>query len=362
MSLGTESRPLRVAIAGSGPSGFYAAEALLKSDVVADVDMYERLPVPFGLVRYGVAPDHPKIKNVTRIYDRTASHERFQYFGNVSIGDDLSIEELRQHYDAIILAVGASSDRSLGIEGEDLPGSHPATEFVAWYNGHPDYTDFEFDLSCETAVVIGQGNVAVDVARILAKTDAELAETDIAQHAREALSTSKIKTIHLVGRRGPAQAAFTTPEVKELGELEDCDVIVRAEDMDLRDASAAELEMDGNSGRKKNVDVLRSYSEREPAGKSRKIIIDFFQSPTSIQGDGKVERIEVGRNRLEGEAGAQKAVDTGERSQLDCGLVFRSVGYRGAPMEQVPFHEKWGIFPNDAGQVTRDDGPVPGLT
>ena len=226
MSLGTEERPLRVAVVGSGPSGFYAAEALLKNEAIVDVDLFERLPVPFGLVRYGVAPDHAKIKNVTRVYDRTAGNERFRFLGNVDIGKDVSIEELQTYYDAIILTVGAQTDRKLGIPGEDLPGSYTATEFVAWYNGHPDYVDHDFNLNAETAVIIGQGNVAIDVARILAKTVDELKTTDIAAHALDALSKSAVKDIYLVGRRGPAQAAFTVAEIKEMGELEDCDIII----------------------------------------------------------------------------------------------------------------------------------------
>jgi NADPH-dependent glutamate synthase beta subunit-like oxidoreductase len=219
-NLGTIDMPARVAVVGSGPSGFYAAEALLGSETEVKVDMFDRLPAPYGLVRYGVAPDHGKIKNVTRVYEKTAARPGYSFYGNVEVGRDLSLEELRQYYDAVIFTSGAQTDRHLGIPGEDLPGSHPATEFVAWYNGHPDYTDYTFDLSNESAVVIGVGNVAVDVARILAKSVDELKTTDIAGHALDALAASKIKDIHLIGRRGPAQAKFTAQELKELGELE----------------------------------------------------------------------------------------------------------------------------------------------
>ncbi len=361
MSLGSENRPLRVAIVGSGPSGFYAADSLLKSECVVDVDMFERLPVPFGLVRFGVAPDHLKIKNVTRVYDRTAQNERFSYFGNVAIGSDLTIPELREHYDAIVLAVGAASDRSLGIPGEDLVGSHAATEFVAWYNGHPDYRDCQFDLSGETAVVIGQGNVAIDVARILAKTVDELRESDIANHALEALAESKIKTIYLVGRRGPAQAAFTSAEIKEMGELADCDLRVSPADMTLSDASLTELEMSGNAGKKKNVTILTAYSQSPSENRGRVVDIRFFQSPVEITGEDRVEEIVLGTNTLTGDAGAQRASDSGERETLACGLVFRSVGYRGVAMDHVPFHEAWGVFPHENGRVMEGDAPAPGL-
>jgi ferredoxin--NADP+ reductase len=362
MQLGTEERPLRVAVVGSGPSGFYAAEALLKQEVVVTVDLFERLPVPFGLVRYGVAPDHAKIKNVTRVYDRTALHERFRFLGNVDVGKDISIKELQSYYDAIILTVGAQTDRQLGIPGEDLKHSYTATEFVAWYNGHPDYVDHDFHLDADRAVIIGQGNVAIDVARILAKTVEELKTTDIASHALATLAKSTIKDIYLVGRRGPAQAAFTVAEIKEMGELEDCDIVIDPADLDLNPASAAELDMPGFENNKKNVDVLRRLAETPSKNASRRLHILFFKSPKELLGTDKLERLILEQNELTGEAGRQKASGTGNTSELEADILFRSVGYRGVPIEGVPFYDPWGTIPNKAGQVTDNDGnPVPGM-
>ena len=220
--LGTSERPLRVAIVGSGPSGFYSAEALLKQALNIKVDMFDKLPVPFGLVRYGVAPDHLKIKNVTKVFEKTASNANFSFFGNVTVGKNISVFELNKFYDAVIFAYGAESDWHLGINGEDLVGSYPATEFVAWYNGHPDFQDHHFDFSHEVAVIVGNGNVAMDVARILCKTPEELKNTDINQNALDVLSESKIKEVHVYGRRGPVQASFTAHEIREMGELADC--------------------------------------------------------------------------------------------------------------------------------------------
>lgn len=354
MSLGTPETPLRVAIVGSGPSGFYAAEALFKSDYTVTVDMYEKLPVPFGLVRSGVAPDHPKIKNVTRIYDKIAENPGFQFLGNITIGQDLSVESLRQHYHAVLFASGASSDRRLNIPGEDLDRSYTATEFVAWYNGHPEYKDRVFDFSRENAVIIGQGNVAVDVCRILSKSIDELKETDIADHALEALAESKIKNIYMIGRRGPAQAAFTPQEAKELGELELTEVVIDPADLELSAADEAELEM--NPAKRKNVAMMRDLLAKSQAGefanKPRKLHLMFFQSPVALEGEnGSVEHVVLERNALSGEAGQQKARGTGETTTLDSGLFFRSVGYRGVPMAGVPFREDWGVFQNEGGRI-----------
>ena len=266
--LGTDARPLRVAIVGSGPSGFYAAEALFKADIQATVDMFDRLPTPYGLVRGGVAPDHPKIKNVIKVYEKlvTKNEDRFSFFGNVTVGTDITVNELRHFYDAIIFTSGAETDRRLGIPGEDLPGSHTATAFVGWYNGHPDYRGLEFDLSGEVAVIIGQGNVAMDVSRILAKSVDELRQTDIAQHALDALAESNIKEIHLVGRRGMVQAKFTQPEIKEIGELEICDVVVDPADFELCPACKAELEEPNNHHSQKNWAVLTQFLGQKAAG------------------------------------------------------------------------------------------------
>ncbi|HXV14538.1 MAG TPA: FAD-dependent oxidoreductase, partial [Candidatus Krumholzibacteria bacterium] len=358
----TPARALRVAIVGSGPSGFYAAESLLAATAPGvEVDMFEALPAPFGLVRYGVAPDHPKIKTIIARYEKTAEHPSFAFLGNAEVGRDITVDELRRYYDAIVFASGAQTDRRLGIPGEDLPGSYTATEFVAWYNGHPAYQDRVFDLSCECAVVVGQGNVAVDVARILAKTVDELAGTDITARALEVLAESKIREVRMVGRRGPVQAAFTPVELKELGELVDCDVVVDPAELVLNDASRAELDVLKWRDAKKNVDLLNGFAAQAALGRARRLVIEFYRSPKEIRGREAVGEILVERNALTGEAGAQRAVGTGNTETVACGAVFRSVGYRGVPIAGLPFDEKAGIVPNVEGRVRRDGVPVPGL-
>lgn len=361
--LGSPDRPLRVAVIGSGPSGFYATDALLKNDLAISVDLIERLPVPYGLVRFGVAPDHPKIKNVIRVYEKTAAKPDFGFLGNVTVGTDVSVEELREFYDAILFTVGAETDRKLGIPGEDFSGSHTATEFVAWYNGHPDYRDRDFNLTHKVAVVIGQGNVAVDVARILSKTREELEATDIAAHALEALSSSSIEEIYMIGRRGPAQAAFTEPEIKEMGELKDCEIDVDAAELQLNDASREELEIPENKRNRGNFEILQSHASRAPdPGTGRSLKIRFFKSPVELIGSDRVESVTLERNALTGEAGHQRARGTGETEELPCGLFFRSVGYRGVPLPGVPFDDDRGVFRNENGRILDDRGsPVPGL-
>lgn len=351
MQAGTPETPLRVAIIGSGPSGFYAAEALFKSGLNVAVDMFEKLPVPFGLVRSGVAPDHPKIKNVTKVYEKLASDPRFKFWGNVTVGSDIKVEELKPHYHALVFTNGAASDRRLGIPGEDLARSYTATEFVAWYNGHPDYRDRQFDLSQETAVIIGQGNVAIDVCRILAKSVDELKSTDIAKHALEALAESKIKDIYMVGRRGPAQAAFTPQEAKELGELAICDAIVKPEDLALSAVDEAELQLPDKGHNRKNLEILRELTQRPVGAKARRLHVPFFLSPVELQGSEGLEAVVLERNQLSGEPGRQKATGTGEKIVLPAGLLFRSVGYKGTAMPGVPFHESWGVFPNEKGRI-----------
>ena len=357
----TRSRPLRVAIVGSGPSGFYAAESLLAGSASVEVDMFEALPAPFGLVRYGVAPDHAKIKNIIARYEKTAEHPSFAYFGHTEVGRDLSVDELKRFYDAIVFASGAQTDRRLGVPGEDLPGSYTATEFVAWYNGHPAYQDRAFDLSCQCAVVIGQGNVAVDVARILAKTIDELKDTDITARALEVLAESKIREIRMVGRRGPVQAAFSPVELKELGELADCDVFVDPADLVLNDASRAEIDVLKWRDAKKNVDLLTGFAARTSSGRSRRLAIDFYRSPKDLRGAGSVQEIFMERNALTGEPGAQRATGTGRIEPVSCGAVFRSVGYRGLPIAGVPFDERAGTMPNVEGRVVENGKAVPGL-
>jgi ferredoxin/flavodoxin---NADP+ reductase len=351
--IGTPDNPVRIAIVGAGPSGFYAAEHILKdAETHAQVDLFDRLPTPFGLVRGGVAPDHPKIKSVIRVYEKTAAREGFRFFGNVKVGHDIEVGDLERLYHAIVYTVGCETDRQLGIPGEELAGSHAATAFVGWYNAHPDYADEEFDLSCERAVVIGNGNVAMDVARMLALTDAELRGTDTADHAIEALDRSAIREIVVLGRRGPAQAAFTNPEIKELGEMEDADVVVDPAEVELDGASAAYLESEeADKTTRVNVEILREFSQRQPSGKRKRIVLRFLSSPVEIHGEGRVERIVIGRNELVDEGGTLRARDTGEREELECGLVLRSVGYTGIPIEGVPFDERRGLILNEGGRV-----------
>jgi ferredoxin--NADP+ reductase len=351
--IGTSENPLRVAIVGAGPSGFYAAEHILKDEAThAQVDLFDRLPTPFGLVRGGVAPDHPKIKSVIRVYEKTAAREGFRFFGNVKVGHDVEVGDLERLYHAIVFTVGCETDRRLGIPGEELPGSHAATAFVGWYNAHPDYADEEFDLSCERAVVIGNGNVAMDVARMLALTEHELRQTDTADHAIEMLVQSQVREIVVLGRRGPAQAAFTNPEIKELGEMENADPIVEEAEVELDPASRAYLESDeADKTTRVNVEILREFAAREPAGKGKRIVLRFLRSPVEIRGDRRVEGIVIGRNELVEEGGALRPRDTGDREELDCGLVLRSVGYLGIPIEGVPFDEKRGLILNEGGRV-----------
>ena len=352
---------LRIAVVGSGPAGFYAASALLASDLEVEVDMIERLPTPWGLVRLGVAPDHPKLKAVSRAFERTAQLSGFRFLGNVEAGRDLTHDDLLRLYDAVVYSVGAQTDRRLHIPGEDLPGSWPATAFVAWYNGHPDFQDLEFDLSTERAVVVGNGNVALDVARMLALAEDEIRPTDTTDAAIEAILASPLEEIVVLGRRGPAQASFTTPELKELGEMADADVIVDPSELELDDASLAALETDTNARR--NLEVLREFAARPPAGKRRRIVLRFRVSPAAILGEEGVEAVEVVRNELvPDENGVVRAVPTDERELIPCGLVFRSVGYLAVPLPGVPFDERRTTLPNDGGHVLDASGdPLPGV-
>src|SRR3954465_9310534 len=316
--MSTETR--RAAVIGAGPAGFYACEDLLKAGF--EVDLYDALPTPFGLVRSGVAPDHPKIKSVTRRYEKTAAHERFRFFGGVELGSDVERDELFERYHAVVYAVGTRDDRRLGIPGEDRPGSHSATEFVAWYNGHPDFADHEFDLSASRAVVIGNGNVALDVARMLVLDPDEISITDTADHAVAGLAAAQVEHVIVLGRRGPAQAAFTNPELRELGELQRADVIVDPSEVELDEHSAAWLESDAaDPTNRRNVEILRNYSQREPTGKSHRIELRFLRSPVEVLGegeDGAVSGLRVARNRIEpGENGALRAVATGEEEVMD---------------------------------------------
>ena len=366
-SVGTPGQPLRVAVVGSGPAAFYAVEHLFKQPaVVAEIDMFDRLPTPHGLVRYGVAPDHHKIKTVSRVYDTIAGNPRFRFFGNIEFGRHVTLVDLSQYYHQVLFATGAQTDRRMGIPGEDLTGSHAATEFVAWYNGHPDYRSCSFDLSVERAAVVGVGNVAIDVARILVRTPDELVKTDIAAHALDALRESRIREVFLLGRRGPAQAAFTNPEVKEIGEMADADVIVRPEEVQLDPLSQAQVEKAQDRTLVKKVEILQGYALRKPEGKRRRLHVRFLVSPVELLGDtdGHVRGMRLARNTLvASESGAISARATEQFEELDVGLVFRSVGYRGVALPGVPFDERGGVVPNYQGRVVdpQSNQPVTGL-
>ena len=360
---GTDAQPLRVAIVGSGPAGFYTAEKLLKQDdVKVQVDMFDRLPVPFGLVRFGVAPDHEKIKNVTRVYEKLGAYPNFRFFGNVDIGKHITLDDLREHYHEICFATGAQTDRRMGIPGEDLKRSHPATEFVAWYNGHPDYRDSEFDLSVERVAVVGVGNVAVDVARILCRTRDELAATDIADYALEALAGSNVKEVYILGRRGPVQAAFTNPEVKELGELDGADIVVRADEVELDPLSRKALEESGDKATSRKVEILKSFIDRPRSGKRKTLTLRFLVSPVELYGDdeGRVRGMKLVKNELYvSDDGSLRPKPTDRFEELEVDMVFRSVGYRGVPVAGLPFHDRWGLIPNERGRVVDPETSQP---
>ena len=348
---------LRAAVIGAGPSGFYTSELLLEAGF--EVDLIDALPTPFGLVRAGVAPDHPKIKSVARVYEKTAARPGFRFFGGVELGADITRAELLQRYHALVYAIGTADDNRLRIPGEDRPGSYPATRFVAWYNGHPDASGATFDLSARRAVVIGNGNVAVDVARMLVLEPDELALTDTADHALAALAAARIEEVVLLGRRGPAQAAFTYPELCELGELSRADVHVDLEELELDPHSARWLAEEGNPTARRNVERLREFAARRPTGKSHRISLRFLRSPVEVLGDGAdgpVTGVRVVRNRIDWEPdGGLRAVATEEFEEIECGLVLRSIGYRGRPVDDVPFDERRGLIRNEGGRVCDEE-------
>ena len=357
--------PLRVAIVGAGPAGAFAAASVLRARGDAEIDLFERLPTPWGLLRGGVAPDHQEIKRLEATFDRQTLARGCRFLGNVDVGVDVTHAELAEHYTAVIYATGAQTDKSLGIPGEDLPGSRAATEFVAWYNGHPDYRGLDFDLSARRAVVIGNGNVAADVTRVLTLALDELEGTDVADHALEMLRASRIEEVVVLGRRGPAQAAFTSAELRELGRLEGVDVRVDPRDVDLDPVSSRWLAEEGTFTARKNVQLLREFAARPPrAGARRRIALRFLRSPVEIRGEGRVEAIDVRRNELvRGDDGALRAVPRDEPVEtIECGLVLRSVGYRAVPLPDVPFDERHFVLPNERGRVLAADGePLRGV-
>lgn len=350
--LATTARPLRVAIIGAGPAGFYAAETLLKKGgIELTIDIFNRFPTPFGLVRDGVAPDHQSIKAVIRVFDKILADPRVRFFGNVTYGVDIHHKELKQFYDQIIYAVGAQADRRMGIPGEDLPNSFPAISFVGWYNGHPDYRDLPIDLSCERAVVAGNGNVAMDVTRILAMSPDTLMKTDIADHALEKLRKSKVREVVVLGRRGAAQASFTNPEIKELGKLEGVDVIVDPQNIELDPASHAEVEEDRTA--RANLECLHEYATRTEHAAPRRIVLRFLASPVEIVGvNGRITALKIEHNELVVDSnGGLRSKGTGKFEIIETGLVLRSIGYRSVPVEGVPFDHATSTINNIAGQV-----------
>ena len=345
----------RVAVVGSGPAGIYAVEALTRQGEIA-VDVLDRLPCPFGLVRYGVAPDHPKIRSISAALGAVLEHQGVRFIGNVDIGSDVTLAELHEHYDAILIASGAAVDRPLGIPGEDLPGSVSATEFVAWYNGHPDAPVDAFTLAARSVAVIGMGNVAVDVVRLLAKTAVELRSTDLPDHVLRVLERSQASDIYMIGRRGPAQAKFTTKELRELGELANADVLVAESELALDPASEQLLAT--KPAVRRNVEVLREWASRPPSGRPRRVHLRFWQRPVEVLGDEHVTGVRLEETRLDEQG---NAVGTGRTSTINAQMVLRSVGYRGRAISGVPFDERNGVVPNSAGRVLRDGEPVTGL-
>jgi ferredoxin--NADP+ reductase len=346
---------LRIAVVGSGPAGIYATEALIRRGDIS-VDVIDELPCPYGLVRYGVAPDHPKIRSIIATLGTVLEHPEVRFLGNVRVGWDLTRDDLARHYDAVIVCTGAALDRRMGIPGEDLPGSVSATDFVAWYNGHPDTPIDRFALTARTAVVIGAGNVALDVARILAKPATDLQRTDLPDHVLEELARSPIRDIHLLGRRGPVQAKFTTKELRELGELTDVDVVVDAADLELDDVSKQALA--SSQSARRNVDTLLGWAAHPQASSpGRRLHIGFWWRPLEVLGETRVTGMVVERTRLDAEGNAQ---GTGRTRRIDADAVFRSIGYRGTGVVDLPFDAQAGVVPNQLGRVQHDGTPVPG--
>lgn len=349
----------RVAVVGSGPAAFYTAEALMKSDHEVRVDLFERLPVPFGLVRGGVAPDHQKIKGVVKVYEKIAASPCFRFFGNVRIGSDLTIDDLAAHYHQICYAFGCESDQKLGIPGEELAGVSAATDFVGWYNGHPDHRAHHFDLSQTRRVaIVGNGNVAMDVARVLLAPPDALATTDIAEHAMPVLRASAVREVVLLGRRGPAQAAFSPTELEEIAHLPGLDVVVRPEEAELDPLSAAWLAKDGSRSQERNVRNLQEHAGKGLGSNPRKLRCRFLVAPVELRGtDDQLRSVRLQHMRLvAGDDGTPRPLPRDSFEDLDVDLVFKAIGYRGVPVPGVPFEAKKGIVPNVDGRVVEQPG------
>ncbi len=354
------NKELRVAIIGSGPAGFYSSDRLFKkSPVPVKIDMFDLLPTPHGLVRHGVAPDHQKIKTVAKLYDKIASNPAFRFFGLVEFGKHITLGDLKKRYNQMVFATGAQTDKKIDIPGEDIPGSHTATEFVAWYNGHPHSSELDFDMSCERALVIGVGNVAVDVARILCMRPEELSKTDIANYALEKLAASNIREIYIIGRRGPAQAAFTNPELREIGKLENTCVRARKDEVALDSLTREILKNNPDVPTEKKLEILRGFVENTAGGKEKNLYLRFLLSPVRIDAgeNGRVCKVVLAKNKLvKNNEGKIIAVASNRTEEIEAGLVFRSIGYRGIALRDVPFDISAGVIPNSSGRVLDKPG------
>ena len=336
---------LSVAIIGSGPAAFYTADALVKSDSECCIDIIERLPCPYGLIRFGVAPDHEKTKNVMRAFAKTASHENVNYYGNIGVGKDIGLNEIRELYDAVVLAVGAGSDRAIGIPGEDKKGVFGSATFVNWYNGHPDCRDLNPDLNAGAAVVLGNGNVAIDVARVLVKTPAEMAATDLPDYAAQPIQASPLKDVYMVGRRGPNEAKYTNVELREMGHLENCVPQIDAAQL----PNSVEGEMSDRDRRltEKNLATVREFLDRKADEKPKRVHFVFFAQPVEILGDAQVTGVRFERTEVRD----GRAVGLGKFFEMPCGLVIAAIGYTSRPVADTPFDEQSGIVRNDEGRV-----------
>ncbi len=336
---------IKVAIIGAGPAGFYTADALTERDADVAIDLIEYLPTPYGLIRAGVAPDHQTTKKVQKTYAKTAQKPQLRYYGNVKIGRDVRLDELREIYDAVVLAIGAPRDNPARMPGADKQGVYGSAAFVGWYNGHPDFRDLNPDLNTQAVAVIGVGNVAIDVARVLVKTPEEMATSDLQDYAAEAVGKSPITDVYLFGRRGPVDAKFTNVELREMGKLEQCVPIVDA--AQLPDAVTGDYEDRDLRVRAKNLETLKEFAGRDPKEKPKRVHFAFHASPVEILGGDRVEGLRLERTRVED----GRAVGTGEYFEIPCGLVVPAIGYRSEPIEGAPFDEKRGIVPNEAGRV-----------
>lgn len=367
--VGSESQPLRVAIVGAGAAGFYTASQLLRGgrELNLEIDLFDKLPTPYGLVRSGVAPDHQKDKSVTKVFDAAGINPAVRYFGGLSLGEDFSIDELRSRYHQIVITTGAGSSRALGIPGEDLYGVYSATDFVGWYNAHPAYQNCTFNLHSKAAAIVGIGNVSIDVARVLAKTNADLAATDIATHALDALNSSGVRDIYLIGRRGPAQAAFTPEEIKDLSAVDGVRMVVSSDEAELDSLSQQWLDTKGDKKARANVRLIQDFARQSASDQTNatarvRIHLRFWLSPLELQAeDGKLARMVLARCRPEMRNDSIGATKTDETVNIETGMLFCSVGYRATPLPQIPFDQGKSVIPNDQGRILNGESSLVGL-